>query len=230
MPLFSSKLELTSAASSSGTALADIRFIKGAFYTVSAYTALSNIPISRITDGQLVWVEDAGSVYQASVTLADYVNTFVDTVSWAEFSGFGGAGGAGSGDITAVIAGNGLTGGAFTGTATLDIGAGDGISVSSNAVQLDTGSNHFITGVIDLNIFQQVGSYYSTTNQLQVTGSLTLRKDDSGDALSVYSGSVKTFGITESGLLNFVSQSSTPTAVKGGVYFDTNYDMFIGQE
>ena len=84
--------------------------------------------------------------------------------------------------------------------------------------------------MINQNVFQQTGSVYNTTNAIGVTGSLTLRKDDSTDALSIYSGSVKTFGITGDGLLRLVSQSSTPTAVAGTLYLDSNYDLYIGQE
>jgi len=146
MPSISSKITLTSAASSSGLAVTDIDLIKGAFYTVTNYTDLDDIPISRISDKQLVWVEDAESVYQATITYANPPITFTDTVTWAEFSGFGG-GGSGTGDITAVIAGNGLTGTAFTGTANLAVGAGDGITVSADAVSLNTGSAHFTSGV-----------------------------------------------------------------------------------
>jgi len=146
MPAISSKLTLTSAANNAGTALADADLIKGVFYTVAQYNDLASIPIARISDKQIVWVEDAQSLYQATVTLADYIVAFTDSVTWAEFSGFGG-GGVGSGDITAVIAGSGLTGGAFSGTATLNIGAGDGITVSTDAVSVSTGSLHFTDGV-----------------------------------------------------------------------------------
>ena len=229
MPVINSKITLSSAASSSGVALADVDVIRGAFYSVAQYTDLSSIPVSRVADGQIVWVEDAASCYQATVTPANPPVTFVDTVSWSEFTGFSG-GGTGTGDITAVLAGTGLTGGAFTGTATLNVGAGDGISVSADAVTLDTGSNHFISGVVDLSIFQQTGSAYSTTNELEITGSLTLKQDTSGDALSIYSGSIKTFGITGDGLLRMVTQSTTPSASLGGLYLDENYNLFIGQE
>src|SRR5210317_1354646 len=45
--------------------------------------------------------------------------------------------GTGGGDITEVTAGDGLTGGATTGAATLNVGAGDGISVAADAVAVD---------------------------------------------------------------------------------------------
>jgi hypothetical protein len=146
MPSFSSKLQLNSAASSSGIALADIDVIKGAFYSVAQYVDLADIPIARISDKQIVWVQDAESLYQATVTQPDFITSFSPTVSWAEFS-FPGSGGSGTGDITAVIAGSGLTGGAFSGTAQLNVGQGDGISVSSDKVSLNTGSLHFQSGV-----------------------------------------------------------------------------------
>lgn len=79
------QLELNSGAISSNTALADIQRIKGAFKVYTSST-LNSTSVNYFTDGQIVFVEDSGSLYKATVTLADYVSTFSDSVSFSEFS------------------------------------------------------------------------------------------------------------------------------------------------
>lgn len=146
MPLFSSQLQLNTAASASGTPLADIAAIKGAFKVYDTYSGMTSTPVSLVSNKQIVWCEELEELFQATVTPANYITTFEDTVVWATFNGFGG-GGSGTGDITAVLAGNGLTGGGTSGTIVMNVGAGNGISVSADAVSLNTGSLHFQQGV-----------------------------------------------------------------------------------
>ena len=85
MPSFSSKLQLSSTAQSNDIVLADIDRIKGAFkiYTSSE---LSSTSVNYFSDGQIVYVSDSGSLYKATVTAANFIDTFTDSVSFSAFS------------------------------------------------------------------------------------------------------------------------------------------------
>lgn len=86
MPIsVSSKLQLNSTAIAANDVLADIERIKGAFKVYQS-SDLNSTSVNYFTNGQIVYVEDSGSLYKANVTLADYVNTFEDTVSFSQFS------------------------------------------------------------------------------------------------------------------------------------------------
>jgi len=87
MPSFSSQLLLTSAASSSGLIpLADIDLIKGAFKVYPDLGTLQNESVTFFTDKQVVMTGDTGRLYQATVTLADFISVFEDSASFSEFT------------------------------------------------------------------------------------------------------------------------------------------------
>jgi len=129
------------------TAIMDVDHIRGAFKVYDTYSDMTSAPVAHISNNQIVWCEELEELFQASVTLANPPFSFTDSVTWASFTGFGGSGAGGAGDISAVLAGNGLTGGGTTGTVQVNVGAGNGISVSSDSVSISTGSAHFEDGV-----------------------------------------------------------------------------------
>lgn len=86
MPSFNSKVQLSTAAKNTNTVLSDIDRIKGAF---KVYTAdeMNAAHVNYFTDGQIVYASDSGSLYKASVQLADPgAGIFEDSVSFSEFS------------------------------------------------------------------------------------------------------------------------------------------------
>lgn len=83
----------------------------------------------------------------------------------------------GRGDITAVTAGSGLTGGATSGAATLNVGAGSGITVTADAVSADTSYlQRLVTGTCGAGSAVQV---------ISSDGSVTCTAASDGDITSV---------------------------------------------
>jgi len=192
-------------------------FVKGGWITVTSGSDMIALDHTRLADGQIVYVRESNKTYVCEFFTAFVTpgySGFSNSASFSEFN-FPSTAAAGA-DITAVIAGQGLSGGATSGDAT---------------VTLDTGSVHFTNAIANLNtagIFRETGSIQATTNDLEVTGSLTLKYDGSTDPFKITSGSLDTFTVTGEGILTLISQSDTPAAREGGIYFGSDGNLYFG--
>jgi len=153
MPLFGTKVGLNTAAVNAGTALADGDYISGVFKTYITEADLQAAAVSqnanRFKTGQIVYISGSNKLYILTSSFDD--NAGETSIFSSSFS-FPGAGSTDTGSLllTASVAGN---------TMTFTKGNGDTFNVA-----LPGGSGG--------GIFVQTGSYYATTNDLQVTGSL----------------------------------------------------------
>lgn len=105
-----------------------------------------------------------------------------------------------------------------------------GSSVYTGSFEV-TGSivlNGINLGVMNAGIFRQTGSFYATTNDLEVTGSLKLSFDGISDYFSVSVGGEEKFKINEEGVAVFTPQADTPTAVTGGLFYSSSDAYFLG--
>jgi hypothetical protein len=136
----------------------------------------------------------------------------------------------GTGDISAVFAGDGLSGGGSAGSVVIDVDAGNGIVLNTEGVSLDTGSSHFTTAV-DSRIVTPATFNSFTSSIVTFTASIQSQVDSLTAATSSYAdanNNVFSGDVTIGGTLTLLTQSSEPTYVSGGLYLDSNYNLFIG--
>lgn len=152
-------------------------FVRGAWITIDSASAIFNVDPTRIEEGQIAYAQDVDKAYIASKFLAFITpgyTGFEDSASWApfDFPTAGGSSDTGSLLTTASVAGTTMT---FT--------KGDG---STFDVTLPGGSG-------GSGIFAQTGSYYATTNDLQISGSLTVTGSSPSINIGTPEGSDNTY-------------------------------------
>lgn len=152
-------------------------FVRGAWITIDSASAIFNVDPTRIEEGQIAYAQDVDKAYIASKFLAFITpgySGFEDSASWApfDFPTAGGSSDTGSLLTTASVAGTTMT---FT--------KGDG---STFDVTLPGGSG-------GSGIFAQTGSYYATTNDLQISGSLTVTGSSPSINIGTPEGSDNTY-------------------------------------
>jgi hypothetical protein len=111
----------------SNTASIDIKSpyeVGGLFRIYENYASLTSSSVSYFTDGQIVYIKDTNTLYQADITYADFVTTFTDSITWNTYT-------FAIGDSS--------------------VNAGDGLSKSVSSgittISLNTGSIHFQSAV-----------------------------------------------------------------------------------
>jgi hypothetical protein len=81
---------------------------------------------------------------------------------------------------------------------------------------------------INQSIFRQTGSYWNTTNNIGITGSFQLALDGVDDYFAVSVGGQEKIKVTTDGTLQLVSQSITPAAVAGGIFYSSSDAFYFG--
>ncbi len=98
--------------------------VGGLFRIYENYATLTSSSVSYFTDGQIVYIKDTNTLYQADITYADFVTTFTDSITWNTYT-------FAIGD-SSVNAGNGLS---------------KSVSSGITTISLNTGSAHFTNAV-----------------------------------------------------------------------------------
>jgi hypothetical protein len=96
--------------------------------------------------GGATWIGDLLDISTASLDDGDVLAWNASANSWQPTNV------SGTGDISAVFAGDGLSGGGTQGSVSLDVNAGDGIVLTASGVNVSTGSAHFVGGVQKIEI------------------------------------------------------------------------------
>ena len=178
-----------------------VQYVQGGWITVDSGSDMTSLYHDRLKDGQIIYVQSTDEAYKVKKFVAFETPGYGGSDNSASFHSFNfpGAGGGGSGDITAVTAGLGISGGAASGDAT---------------VTLNTGSTHFTEGVD--------GRLTNYALKTQISGSFTVASASLASNIATNTTNIST-NTTE---INVLSAATASYALSSGVVANASTSSF----
>ena len=184
--------------------LTDVELVRGGYRTLQNSSDTGSIPIGRLEDGQVFYIENEDKLLKVSESLADNENTFVNSYTFLDFSWPASAGAASS------------------------------IPASDNTFNLGTEAKSWkdlhIDGQINMGTgidFNRIGSA-----KLSVTGSsFDFKATDSSDLFTIRNSSDQvSIQFDDKVLVMGSVTGAPPTPVAGGLYYSGSDEWFLGYE
>ena len=112
-------------------------------------------------------------------------------------------------------------------TSSIDIIRNDG-SVLSTVAEASSSAGEVVGTKVDPAIFSKTGSFTSATTDVQVTGSLAINLNGSTDTFKISLDGDDKLEIDTEGTVIFKPMTTCPTYKKGGLFFSSSGDFYIG--
>lgn len=133
----------------------DITYVQGGWITVASSSTMYSLYHDRLKDGQVVYVQNSDALYKVTKYIAFETPGYAGLNDSASFSSFT------------------FPGGAVAGTLSSSAQIASEISGAFTSLSASIASRFDLLGGVG-GIFALTGSFYSTTNNIQITGSLSV--------------------------------------------------------
>ena len=183
--------------------LTDINLVSGGYRTLSTTADTGSIPINRLEDGQVFYIQDSDELFKVSESLADNEETFENSYTFLPFSWPASA------------------------------GAASNIPASDNTFNLGSEAKSWKDLHLDGQLSMGTGIDFNRNgSQLSVTGSsFNFKATDSSDLFSFYNSSDEvSIQFDDKVLVLGETTGAPPTAVAGGMYYSGSNEWFLGYE